>query len=34
MIEILLDGKVQKVNPEMTIELYQTIQKNPQKYTN
>lgn len=33
MIEILLNGKVQKVNPEMTIELYQTIQKNPQNYT-
>ena len=34
MIEILIDGIVQKVNPEMTIELYQTIQKNPTKYTN
>jgi hypothetical protein len=34
MIEILIDGKVQKVNTEMTIELYQTIQKNPLKYTN
>lgn len=33
MIEILIDGKVQKVNPEMTIELYQTIQKNPKRYT-
>jgi hypothetical protein len=34
MIEILIDGKVQKVSPEMTIEMYQTIQKNPKKYNN
>ena len=34
MIEILIDGKVQKVNPEMTIEMYQTIQKNPNKFKN
>lgn len=33
MIEILIDDKVQKVNPEMTIELYQKIQKDPKRYT-
>lgn len=34
MIEVLIDDKVQKVSPDMTISMYQTIQKNPKQYNN
>lgn len=34
MIEVLIDDKVVKVNPHLTVEKYQKIMKNPVKYNN
>ena len=32
MIKVKLDGEEIKINPELTVEKYQTIQRNPKKY--
>ena len=32
MIEVLIDDKVVKINPHLTVEKYQKIMKNPIKY--